>query len=373
MRRRIVFVFCALLLVVSTSQAGVRDSLKQGTPKIQSMSALAFGPEGVLFVGDTRGAAVFAIDTDDREEGKANGSLKIANFNERVASALGTKANQLLIRDLAVNPISKQAYVTVQRGRTATSPSVLLRINAKGKITEVSLKSVKFAKATLPNVPKAGTRGRTSVITDLAFADGKVYVAGLSNEEFASTLREIPFPFKKVTPGTGIKIFHGAHGQFETRSPIRTLVPYEIGGNAHMLAAYTCTPLVKVPLKELEAGKKVTGTTVAELGNRNRPLDMITYTKDKQDYVLIANSSRGTMKVSTKGIEKAEGITKRVPRGGKEGLTYETIKDLENVVQLAKVDNSYGIVITSDPKPNFRGVVPGDKAPKMTLEVIQLP
>ncbi len=54
----------------------------------------------------------------------------------------------------------------------------------------------------------------------------------------------------------------------------------------HVLAAYTCTPLVKFPLSDLKPGEKVKGTTIAELGNRNRPLDMIVYQKDGKDYVL---------------------------------------------------------------------------------------
>ncbi len=41
------------------------------------------------------------------------------------------------------------------------------------------------------------------------------------------------------------------------------------------------------------------GTTIAELGNRNRPTDMIVYSKDGKDYLLIANTSRGVMKVPT--------------------------------------------------------------------------
>jgi hypothetical protein len=35
------------------------------------------------------------------------------------------------------------------------------------------------------------------------------------------------------------------------------------------------------------------GTTIAELGNRNRPTDMIVYRKGGKDYLLIANTSRG--------------------------------------------------------------------------------
>ena len=38
--------------------------LAAGSPDIKSVGPLAFGPEGVLFVGDNVGAAIFAIDVE---------------------------------------------------------------------------------------------------------------------------------------------------------------------------------------------------------------------------------------------------------------------------------------------------------------------
>ena len=46
-----------------------------GTPGIKSVGPLAFGPEGILFVGDNLGAAIFAIDVGDdvaNEQGESN-------------------------------------------------------------------------------------------------------------------------------------------------------------------------------------------------------------------------------------------------------------------------------------------------------------
>ena len=51
---------------------------------------------------------------------------------------------------------------------------------------------------------------------------------------------------------------------------------------------------------------------------------MIVYQKDGKDFVLMANSSRGIMKISTDNIEKAEGIETRV--ADKQGQPYETIE-----------------------------------------------
>jgi hypothetical protein len=330
----------AIALCAGSLQAADLDSLKKGNPDIKSAGPLAFGPEGILFVGDPMGAAIFAIDTNDRPSSPATGALKVDKIDERVAAALGTKADEVRINDLAVNPLSGNAYLSVARGKGTDAAPVILRVDRKAKIEEVPLKDVKFAKAGIPN---ATDKQRVEAITGLAYVKGKVFVAGLSNEQFASTLRAIPFPFSAADKGTSVEIFHGAHGRFETNAPVRTFVPYDIKGETHLLAAYTCTPLVKFPVSDLKPGEKVKGTTVAELGNGNRPLDMIIYQKGGKDYVLISNSKRGIMKVTTEGIDKIEGITK--PVKGTAGLTYDTIKEWKGIEQMAKLDKDNALVL----------------------------
>ena len=351
MRSRIVVAAAAAAALVAGSAraAGLLDSLKKGTPDIKQAGALAFAPEGILLVGDSLGAAVFAIDTGDRPASPATGPLKVEGLGEKVAGLLGVEGKALRINDLAVNPLSGDAYLSVTRGQGADSRAVIVRVSRSGDIKDLPLTDVKFAKATLPNPPSAdakdrrGTPLRLDTITSLAYTDGKVYVAGLSNEEFASTLRAIPLPFSEADRGAGVEIYHGAHGAFETRSPVRTFTPYKINNESHLLAAYTCTPLVKFPVKELKAGAKVKGTTIAELGNMNRPLDMVVYGKGGKDYILMANSARGVMKVTTENIDKIQGITQRI--SGTAGLTYDTIKELKGVEQLARLDDNHALIL----------------------------
>jgi len=63
---------------------------------------------------------------------------------------------------------------------------------------------------------------RTGTVTDLAYVDGTVLVAGMSNEEFSSNLRRIPFPFTGDMSDNSLEIFHVSHGQWETAAPIRS-------------------------------------------------------------------------------------------------------------------------------------------------------
>src|SRR5262245_15042204 len=332
----------AALVLAGAARADLTEGMKKGTPDLKSASALTFGPEGILFIGDPQGGAIFAVATGDTKASDATKGIKVADINEKIASLLGIESNKVLAKHLAVNPASTNAYRGVMRGTGRDAAPALVRVErGTNKVTAVDLKDVSFSKVTLPRAIQ-----RPEAITSLGYAGGKLYVAGLSTEDFASTLRAIPFPFKESERGAGIQIFHGAHGRLETNAPVQTFTPFDIKGETHLLAAYTCTPLVKIPVSELKPGARVKGKTVAELGNRNKPLDMVVYEKDGKRFVLIANTSRGVMKVSTEGIDDIEPITKPIRGGGTAGLKYETIKDLKNVQQLAKLDNKQALILT---------------------------
>jgi hypothetical protein len=329
------------------------DGMKQGKVELKSAGPIAFGPDGILFVADTRSAAIFALNTEDTHAASTKAAVKIEGINGKIAGLLGSSPDQLIIQDLAVNPISRTVYLAVSRGRGPDAAPVLVRVRPDQHLEVVSLDNLKFSKAELPDAPVEGVVGegnrqsnpRQESITDIAFLEDRVLIAGLSNEEFSSTLRAIPFPFKTVANGTSVEIFHGAHGRFETKSPVRTFVPFNVGNEPHLLAAYTCTPLVQFPIKELKPGAKIKGKTIAELGNRNRPLDMIVYQKDGKEYLLLANNSRGVMKISTDNIEGTEPIVAPVANGGKKGLGYETLEKWTGVEQLDRLDNQNAVVL----------------------------
>ena len=348
-----------VLVLAGAAQAA---GLKSGNPELKSAGPLTFGPPGILFIADSTAAAVIAVDTGDTKGNPAKANITVKGINKKIAGLLGTTADKILVNDLAVNPASGNVYLSVSRGRGPDARPVLLKVDTSGKLSVVSLKNVRHASVSLPNPPAPGGTGRRNrrvqSITDLAFFEGRLFIAGLSNEEFASTLRSIPYPFVTADKGTSVEIYHGAHGRFETRSPIRTFAPFKVDGKPHLLAAYTCTPLVKFPVGDLKPGSKIRGTTIAELGNRNRPLDMFVYTKGGKNYLLIANSSRGVMKVTTDGIRSAKGITTRVGGGGTAGLTYDKITQLQGVVQLDRLNADNAVVLqkTDSGATNLRTV-----------------
>ncbi|SIN86766.1 hypothetical protein SAMN05444166_1351 [Singulisphaera sp. GP187] len=336
----------ALAAVVLAAGSADAAGLSKGTPDWKSAGPISFGPKGVLFLADSQGAAIFAVDTADVQADSAGGPLKVDGIDEKVAALLGTTSKGIVITDLAVNPASGKAYLTVARGKGPDAAPVLVRVDRSGKLEIVSLENVPFAKASLPN-PPTKEKAKAESITDLAFVDGRVFIAGLSNEEFASRLLSIPYPFADASKGTSVEIYHGAHGRFETGSPVRTFAPYQIKGESFLLAAYTCTPLVKLPVAQLKPGTHVKGTTIAELGNHNKPLDLIVYHKDGKAFLLLTNSSRGVMKIPTEKVETQEGITKQVK--DTDGIAYEKIEDLKGVTQLDELDKDHALILVQTP------------------------
>ena len=71
---------------------------------------------------------------------------------------------------------------------------------------------------------------------------------------------------------------------------------------------------------------------------------MILYQKGGKDYLLLANSSRGVMKISTDQIEQSEGITSPVKEERK-GLPYETIAGWKGIEQLDSLDPQHALVL----------------------------
>ena len=341
-------VSAGLFLLANTSRlADGKYGLVVGNPEIKSISSLTFGPDGILFIGDSKSAMVFALDTKESALTQA-APIEIKNIDQKIAALLGTQVENITIQDIAVNPLSKSVYCAVQH---SDGTPVLFKITGD-KISPVSTKGVAFSSITLNNAPaedakdQRGNSIRVSAISDIGFADGKVLVSGLAGKEFNSTFRSIPFPFSDKQDQASLEIYHAAHGKYETLSPIRTFTTAEIGGKKYIVASYTCTPLVLFPMDELKAGQHVEGRTVAEMGSGNSPIDMVTLTKGGESFLMMSNSARPVFKVKYKNIETYQGsLTSHVAESfATAGVDFVSLP-VTNVVQMDKLDDSRMVLL----------------------------
>lgn len=334
------FLLATCFIFASTGEKDLKSDFVVGDTEIKSVNALAFGPEGILFIGDSKRAEIFAIDTQDESPAGEDADITLENVDQRIASLLGTSVEAVTIQDMAVNPISKKVYLAVH---VNDGSPVLMRLEGD-TFTHVPLNAIGYSKTGLNKAVGADAvdgRGRSLrkwAISDLAYYSGKVMVSGLSNEEFSSTFRSIDFPFNEQQVHSSLEIYHAAHGQFETHSPIKTFMPYELNGKTHLVASYTCTPLVIFPLDQMKPGEHNKGKTVAELGNRNTPLDIVSYQKDGHSYILLANSSRALMKIDPSRIEKyqdylVEPVSENSATAGVEfiALPYVQVQQMDKI------------------------------------------
>ncbi|MEM1410102.1 MAG: hypothetical protein AAGG79_05075, partial [Pseudomonadota bacterium] len=189
----------------------------------------------------------------------------------------------------------------------------------------------------------------TLTVTDLDYVNGDLFVSGLSTGEFASTLRRVPFPFGDSAASTSIEMYHAAHGQTETRAPIRAMTVLDIDGTPTVVAAYTCTPLVTIPVSALEDGAHVTGKTIAELGFGNTPVEVLSFSAADMEgnigtYVLVVNREMDADLIAMGGLREAAngaGINQPVPYLGATAGVATTSLPLSGVVHAADQDNSF--------------------------------
>jgi hypothetical protein len=321
------------------------SGLVRGAPDLKSIGQLAFGPGNVLFVGDNDGAQIHAIELSDAVSG--TGPIELAGIDAKVAQVLGVTPADLVINDMAVHPTSRNVFLSVTRGRGTDAHPVLLKVtrNAARPIEEVSLANVKYATAAITNPPadnpSARRNPRAQTITDLAFVDGQVWVAGLSSEQFASAFRQIAYPFTKNPGTTTLEIYHVSHRASETRSPITTFVPMRISGKPYIVAGYTCTPIVAFDAASLKPGQHVVGRTVAELGAGNTPTDLVAFTRDGKEVILVVNSRRPLMLLDANEVASGPALT----TPDNDGIARTTIAQPAGITQMSDLDAQHVVVI----------------------------
>jgi len=380
MNRRFALICFGAALVFTVTAArtapSISASLVDGKAQLMSAGPLAFGPEGVLFVGDSIGGTVVALDTNDHTAPKSAVKIDVQGVDAKIAALVGVTPDQIAINGLRVNPISRNVYLSASRGKGPDAMPLIARVNGAGEVSLLSLDKIRHSSVSLTDAPEANASARQNprmmTITDMNYVNGNLIVAGLSNEEWSSALRSIPVPFKTAEQGATLQIWHSSHGRYETQSPVRTFVPYTISGQQYILAAYTCTPLVKIPVGDLKPGAKVKGVTIADLGSGNQPLDMIPYKKDGHEYILVANSALGVVKLKADNLETYKPIDSPTVVPAAAGVPYDSLSSLKNVQQLAQLDDANAVILTGKPGPG-PVYAPGPAVGPLNLQTIALP
>ncbi len=317
-------------ILASVALFGVAQTSVAMASQIKYAGALTFSPEGVLFVGDNISSAVFAYQLKATVAPPADAkapTIDIDDIDAKVATALGVTKASVHINGMAVHPISHEILLSVSRGIGARLNPELVKVGANGTITNMHLAKMAGSEWQIKNPPsttehfrdrtgdwpvpgaakyhaKAALPMSTLTIVDMKFHNGELYISGISNEEFASTLRRVAYPFNGQSSDSQIRIYHVAHERYETRAPIRAMTFATVDGQDTLVAGYTCSPLVLIPVSDLKDGAKVTGRTIGDMGN-GQPLSMVPIKAYGQDMIYVTNAAHGPRMIPIAGIQKA--------------------------------------------------------------------
>ncbi len=350
---KILVAVIATAIITMTAPVNAADAAD-----IKSASRLAFGPTNTLFVADWVQSKVHALKLSPAKP-NAGKPFNILDLNGLLRRALGT--DKVTIEDIAARPDSDEVYVAVSIAPNKTP--AIVSVKADGSIRKLDLPSLPETSAALEKAPDeslnfwTGNTGRSFTVTDMKWYEDKLYLAGLSNQSFASSLRIIPYPFGRgAATMASVEMYHTSHDQMETRAPIRSMTFANLDGKPHLIAAYLCTPLVTIPLRSLTDGAHVKAKTIAELGDAGTPLRVLPYsaidftTGKPVSYVLAANLFREASIIPLSSIETANrgtGYSKPVPFGQIAGVQHMGAT-MSNVMRIDNQDDRFFVALRRD-------------------------
>ena len=320
---------------------------------IKSISRLAAGPENVLFVADWKSARVHAINLPPAAPKPADTAFNILDLEDLLSRQVG--GAKVTVEDMVVRPGTAEVYIAVSYG-AAKTPALIV-VTGDQKARRVNLKAAKSTSTALRDAPTSDYKfwrefpERSFTVTNMKWRDGELFIAGLSNQDFASTLRRIKYPFDARQSVTSVEIFHTGHNQVETRAPIRAMSFATLGGKPYLVAAYNCTPIALIALDELKDGAHIRGKTIAELGYGNTPADMIAYTKTDQgkteEFLMLVNFQLGSSIIPVSELQAANarpGIETMVRFGTVAGLNVIQAP-LAGTMRLDNLDENWFILV----------------------------
>lgn len=333
--------------------------------QLQSAGVMHFAPDGILFLADSRAGAVYAIDVNEQHRDTSASLVRIDDVDQKIAAALGTTRDEIRVHDMVAHPLSQSLYFSLTRGRGESAVPVVVSVTkVDEKVTVLPLESIRHARAALNDAPALdaktpwGASQRTMTITDLALVDGELYVAGLSNEEFASALRRLPYPFGRAPARTTVEIYHTSHNRWETAAPIESFLPITLNGRPSLIAGYGCAPIVVFSRGDFASKQHLRGKTISELGGGNRPFDMIRYVNAAgKEYVLIANSHRTLTRLDPAEIAAAPEMTTSVKQAYEPaGVGYLPVASF-GVLQLDNYNRAGIVLLERDAEDGSLNVV----------------
>lgn len=289
-----------------------------GNPELRSAQQLAFGPGGVLLIGDGRTDRLVAVETGDtslasREE---NAFERIDNLAGAAANAIGKNvtASELQIDDMAVNPVSHRTYLAVTR--FTTLEAYVLSVGPDGDLHVFDLDNVVHA---IVDVPPAD--GGAATFAGLSWTDENV-IGSVTPQSFLRhelTYVKTPFAHEGRVRYATTRVFHKGWGMWVDNLPMDRFFTYEDGGELFVAGSFGSS-VARFRSAELEGGAAdVQGATVFDLLDGRTVSDFMTYERDGETLVIVSvvnfifDGNAAGLRLTSEIFSQSEAIDEQAP------------------------------------------------------------
>ena len=148
------------VLAVAYRPVNAAAALTSGKADLKSAGALAFGPDGVLFVGDSIGGTVVALDTSDRTA-RRTAKIDVAGHRSEDRRAgrrdAGPDHDQ---RHRGEPDLQERLRVRLARPRSGRDAAGRARGTESGKVTPLALDNIGHASVSLADAPVSNPAAR---------------------------------------------------------------------------------------------------------------------------------------------------------------------------------------------------------------------
>lgn len=272
----------------SGTLSNVLEGAQLGDPHLLSAQRLAFGPGGVLLIGDGRSERIVAVETGDTSEAarEDNSFNRIDNLPGLAADAIGpdVASDDVVIEDVAVNPSSFITYIAATR--TSTNEAYVLWVDADADLRLFDMSNVVHAA-----VDVRPSDGAAALIADLIWFKSSV-IATVTPQSFLRheiTYVATPFEHEGGARHTTTRIFHRSWNQWITEQPMDAFFTFENAVGQRFLAGSFTSSVAVFEASELADGSsEEPGETVFDLLDGRWVLDFEVFQRDDEMRVLLS-------------------------------------------------------------------------------------
>lgn len=319
----------AVAVVVLMAAAGGIAAVATPQAAPVQLLAMKFDAEGLLYAVDAKNNEIVSYGLADKKARAL--PIQVPDLGAQLAKALGAAADEVVVNDIAVHPVSFAVYLSVSR--KGTPESRLFRIAAEKKplIQEVSVGEAKKAAVKLPD----GTQP-----FDIAVTPKNVILSSSGRDRtFSAELHRVPLPLAEGKLAKAqTELYHAQHKAWETRAPLVAMAAFTMGGKEYIVGATKCTPVVRIPVEEIGDKAKVKTTTLIELGGGNSPISMMVYGQGPNQTLLLTHTKTaqdGAYKVPAAVLSEATKVNEQaVNRGGKNAESIAAWKNAKKAALL---------------------------------------